>query len=79
MTRPERLRMKRKAAQAINDIERSLTNVQWLHSEFKPVHPEYADLLEAIAQALFMSRDLMKSFWSHAWGPPPDDFDSYRQ
>jgi hypothetical protein len=78
LTRPERLQLKRAAAQAHNDIERCLSNVKWLYDRFAPVHAEHAEMLETTAQALFVSRDLLLKFWTAAWGPPPDNFDSYR-
>lgn len=79
MARPERLRLKRMLAQAIHDLDRTLGGLKQLHDEFEPVHPEYATLLEAIAQVLFFARKMMLSFWGRAWGKIPDNPDIYRR
>ena len=79
MTRPQRLILKRMLAQAVHDLDRSLGNLKQLHDQFEPVHPEYATLLEAIAQALFFARKMMLSFWERAWGKAPENIDIYRR
>jgi len=65
-------------AQAINDVDRGLGRLLELHDIFEPVHPNYALLLEAIAQTLIMSRKMMIQFWEKAWRTVPEDFDVYR-
>lgn len=79
MTRPERRKLKREMAQALHNIDRCLGNIQWLHERFEPSHPEYAQLLEAIAQTAIVSKHLMIGFWDKAWGPIPDDYNTYRE
>lgn len=79
MVRRERRLLKRSMAQALHNLDRCLGDLKGLRDIFEPVHPEYAQLLDAIAQVLFMGRDLMEKFWLHAWGTLPDDIDVYRK
>lgn len=77
MSRPERQALKRKVAQARNDLNRALAKVVALHEEFEPVHPQHAELLEAIGKGLLFQRELLEQFWVICWGSPPNDWNSY--
>ena len=77
MARPHRKNQKRKIAQARNDIDRALGKIVILHDEFNPVHPEYAQLLEATAKSLILSKQFLEDFWRLAWGALPGNWDTY--
>jgi len=77
MARYERLYLKRKVAGARNDIETALSKIVWLYEQFEPVHPEYAQLLEAIAKGLLLNKSLLEDFWRLTWGKLPSRWDAY--
>lgn len=77
MARRHRKDQKRKIAQARNDIDRALGKIIILYEEFKPVHPEYAQLLEMIAKGLLLEKGLLEDFWRLAWGAAPENWDYY--
>ena len=77
MARPHRKNQKRKIAQARNDIDRALGKIVILHDEFNPVHPEYAQLLEATAKSLILSKQFLEDFWRLAWGSLPGNWDTF--
>lgn len=77
MAKQDRLTLKRKVAQARNDIERALGKVAYLHQKFDSVHPEHGQLLEAIAKGLILQKALLERFWVHSWGSLPGDWNTY--
>lgn len=77
MAKRDRLQLKRKVAQARNDIDRALGKVAFLYDRFDSVHPEHGQLLEAIAKGLILQKALLERFWEHTWGSLPGDWDSY--
>lgn len=77
MTRRSRLYLKRKVAQARNDLDRALAKVAYLHREFAPVHPDYGQLLEAIGKGLILQKGLIERFWVLAFGSEPEDWETY--
>ncbi len=77
MARRHRKDQKRKIAQARNDIDRALGKIVSMYEEFNPVHPEYAQLLEAIAKGLLFEKGLLEDFWRLAWGNLPGNWDTY--
>lgn len=77
MPKTKRTLLKRKVAQSRNDIDRALGKIAWLHQQFNPVHPDYGQLLEAIAKGLILTKGLLEDFYRIAWGSDPADWDSY--
>lgn len=77
MVKTKRTYLKRKLAQARNDIDRALGKIVDLHEMFESVHPQHAELLEVIAKGLLLQRGLLERFWEISWGSLPKDWDSY--
>jgi len=69
--------LKRRVAQAYNNVDRALANVRDLHDQFDPVHPEYGEFLVVIGQTLTQVHKLLMEFWVHAWGELPDDIETW--
>lgn len=77
MAKRERLTLKRKVAQARNDIDRALTKIAFLHDKFAKTHPSHAELLEAIGKGLILQKQLLEKFWTISWGSLPSEWDTY--
>jgi len=77
MAKRDRLLLKRKVAQARNDLDRALGKIVFLHDQFDSVHPEHGQLLEAIAKGLLFQKSLLERFWEIAWGSLPGDWNTY--
>lgn len=75
MPSDKRSLLKRYTAQSYNWMQRSIERVGVLHTEFEPHHADYAEILLAIAQTVFIAQDLLKSFATKAWGFFPEDPD----
>lgn len=78
MPKRKRDMIKRRMAQAIYGVDRSLMFLKELHEMFSGVHDDYAQYLELICVSLINTQEMMKDFWVKAWGTFPEDIDSYR-
>jgi len=66
--------LKKKAAQAINCIDKAIIYLDDLHGVFEPHHPDYAEYLSAIIVNLLQSREWCLDVWARAWGGDPEDY-----
>ena len=71
-------KLKSELAKANNNLNRALGNIQAVHAQFAPSHPEYAEFLEQMAQAMIFTQEMIMVFWERAWGKRPKDIDSWR-
>lgn len=78
MGKTARDRDKRELARAHHDIERALQHLQKVHIRFEEPHPDYAEALQIMAQALIQVQVWLLAFWAKAWGKPPKDIDTWR-
>jgi len=78
MTKRHRDQLKREAAQALHDLDRAGANLNTLLVQFEGVHDDYATYLLLIMKNIQATRVMIIDFWGHAWGIPPDNFDSFR-
>lgn len=62
MPRTTRQELIRLHEQAVNDLERHLANLQQMAEIYRPVHPDYADLLLGFASVIIEYQKKWKSF-----------------
>lgn len=79
MPKSRKQQLHRKVAQAYHHCEETLKNVVWLHSEFDEAHPEYAVILDLIAQNVLMTEAWIKDFSMKAWNRWPSDYTQWLQ
>lgn len=79
MGQTKRDKLRRELAKAHNNLERALGNIQVVHAQFAPVHLEYAEFLEKMAQTMILTQEMIMVFWERAWGKRPGDIDSWRK
>lgn len=76
--RTKRDSMKRKMAQAVNNLDSVMLDVLYLKQLFEVQHPDLAEELENIAQIALMLQQGIESFSFRVWGTPPDKLGKFR-
>lgn len=67
-------KIQNQALSARNDSDRALIRLQQLMDVFRPDHPEFLPLLEAMGQMQIMFQSSLGDFFMHAWGRRPAEF-----
>lgn len=76
--RTKRTQMKRSLAQAHNDLDRAVHNLNSVLFEFKGVKANYAEYLAQMMMAAMQIQGHIKKFWTSAWGKSPEDMNTWR-
>jgi hypothetical protein len=78
MPKTKRDFLKRDVAIAVTHIEEAQIRLLELKEVFAPVHPEQAQMLEAILQSLEMSISFISDFCMKTWNTLPATWDLWR-
>ena len=78
MPRNKRMALKRLAAQSHQNLTRAMEDLVKLHEVFEPVHPEYAEFLEAIVAGILFQQQNVERFGVYAWGKWPENVNTWR-
>lgn len=78
MPKTKRDELKRKIAQVYEHLSRGIIYLGELHVIFEPVHPEHAQMLMLLAQALTQVQSNIEVFCIITWGKVPKHFDRWR-
>jgi len=71
--------MKRTLGQAHNHLESAAEDIITLEQQFRPAHPDLADLLGLMLTGIDTIMGLMDTFADRAWGYHPDNYNVWRQ
>lgn len=78
MPKTKRDKNKRIVAQAVNDLKRGAENILYIEQQFRPVHPDMADFLCLIVNAVVVTHQMIDRFCDVAWGGHPEDYETWR-
>lgn len=78
MPKTKQMQLKRTWAQAKNHLEQAAVFILQLQEEFKPVHPEYAELCDYVLTSIYMSMEGWDAFSLNAWGKLPKHTSDWR-
>lgn len=65
--RTKRDGLKRKCAQALNDMAKAILDINSIYEEFKSVHPDHANYLAALMVHIAKDREGLISFCMETW------------
>lgn len=68
MARKRSDQLKRKVAQSYNALDKAMFYLLEAQTIFKPIHPQYAELIDVILQNTLVSQQAVKSLATTAWG-----------
>jgi len=78
MAKSNQFPRKRKIAQAVLHFNSAAENLIPLEMEFRPVHPEIADILAVTLNGITVLLDCINKFSDATWGGHPEDYETWR-
>lgn len=78
MPKTKRDLMKRQVGHVYNNLNLAGGHLQQLIDEFQPVHPELAEVLEAMQGGILVQLEMLNKFVFACWGVIDPPWDSWR-
>jgi len=77
MPKSSRDYLKRQTAQIYLGMDRTMTSTLELKTIFEPDHPDLAIGLDVVLQACLACQEILRKFWSEAWGQEDPRWESW--
>lgn len=78
MASTKRTFLRKRIAQAHNNLNRAAEDLIYLQDVFKDAHGDLADALSAMIYGISMLCDSIDAFCDRAWGYHPEHYDKWR-